>query len=403
MLNLIRNRVVLAILGSALFLQIGIWVRNFAVLLYVMEQTNGDAFAISMISVAEYAPIFIFSFIGGTFADRWRPKQTMIRCDLLSALSVFAVLLTLVFGTWKAVFFTTIISAILSQFSQPSGMKLIKEHLPAEQIQTVMSFYQTIFTIFMIFGPILGTFVYQKFGIMISIAMMGLAFLFSASALTFLPADSMKDVEKAETTLRQEMIAGIRYVLAKKTLTLLGLCFLAAGLGGGLVQPLGIFLVTERLGLPKESLQWLMTFNGVGMLIGGIIVMIYAKAIAPQKLLGFGMFIAAIGMAVSGLSTIPWLTYLVHLLIGCIFPCIMIGINMMMMQNSDTQFIGRVNGILMPLYTGAMVLTMSVAGLLKETFSLVAMYEAAGVLYFIGLLFLLPLFNPKDDKPSFEH
>lgn len=398
MLDLLRNRLVQAILASALFLQIGIWVRNFAVLLYVMEQTNGDAFAISMISVAEYAPIFIFSFIGGTFADRWRPKRTMIGCDVLSALSVFAVLLTLVFGTWKAVFFTTIISAILSQFSQPSGMKLIKEHLPAEQLQTVMSVYQTIFTIFMIFGPILGTFVYQKFGIMISITTMGLAFLFSAIALTFLPSDSLKVVEKAETTLRQEMMAGIRYVLAKKSLTLLGLCFLAAGLGGGLVQPLGIFLVTERLGLPKESLQWLLTFNGIGMLFGGIAVMIFAKTIAPQKLLGFGMFIAAIGVAVCGFSTTPWLTYLVHLLMGLIFPCIMIGINMMMLQNSDNEFIGRVNGILMPVYTGAMVLTMSVAGLLKETFSLVAMYQVAGLLYIIGLLFLLPLFGVQGNK-----
>lgn len=57
----------------------------------------------------------------------------------------------------------------------------------------------------------------------------------------------------------------------------------------------------------------------------------------------------------------------------------------------------------MPMYTGAMVLTMSVAGVLKETFSLVAMYEAAGVLYIIGLFFLLPLFNIKGDKPNFEH
>lgn len=172
MLDLIGNRLVRAILGSALFLQIGIWVRNFAVLLFVMEQTNGNALAISMISVAEYTPIFIFSFIGGTFADRWRPKRTMIWCDILSAISVFGVLGTLVFGTWKAVFFTTIISAILSQFSQPSGMKLIKEHLPPERIQAVMSIYQTIFTIFMILGPILGTFVYHKFGIMVSISIM---------------------------------------------------------------------------------------------------------------------------------------------------------------------------------------------------------------------------------------
>jgi len=394
MFYLLRNRFVLAILGSALFLQLGIWVRNFAILLYVMEQTDGDAFAVSMISVAEYAPIFIFSFIGGTFADRWRPKRTMIWCDVLSAVSVFAVLITLIFGTWKAVFFTTIISAILSQFSQPSGMKLIKEHLPAEQMQAVMSIYQTIFTVFMILGPIIGTFIYQTFGIVISIAVMGLAFLLSAGVLTFLPPDRKSVVEKG-STLRQEMIAGIRYVLAKKVLALLGLCFFAAGLGGGLVLPLGIFLVTERLGLPKENLQWLMTFNGIGMFIGGMVVMIFAKAVSPQKLLAFGMFISAIGLAVCGLSTTPWLTYLVHLLMGLVLPCIMIGINMMILKNTNSQFIGRVNGILMPLYTGAMVLTMSMAGLLKETFSLVAMYEAAGVLYIIGFLFLLPLFQGK--------
>ena len=51
----IKNRFVQGILASTLFLQIGIWVRNFAVLLYVMEMTKGDAFAISMISVAEFA------------------------------------------------------------------------------------------------------------------------------------------------------------------------------------------------------------------------------------------------------------------------------------------------------------------------------------------------------------
>lgn len=388
-----------AILGSAIFLQIGIWVRNFAVLLYVMERTNGNALAISMISVAEFAPMFIFSFIGGTFADRWRPKRTMIWCDLLSAVSVFAVLITLVLGTWKAVFFTTIISAILSQFSQPSGLKLIKEHLPAEQMQAVMSIYQTIFTIFMILGPILGTFVYQTFGITISIAVMGLAFLFSVGALTFLPPDRVNVVEKLGTTLRQEMVAGIRYVLRKKILTLLGLCFMAAGLGGGLIQPLGIFLVTERLGLPKESLQWLMTLCGIGMFLGGVIVMTSAKAILPQKLLAFGMLISAIAIAVCGLSTTPWLTYLVYFMMGLVMPCIMIGINLMILQNSDSQFIGRVNGILMPLYTGAMVVTMSVAGLLKEMFSLVAMYEAAGVLYIIGLFFLLPLLHSTVKRP----
>jgi DHA3 family macrolide efflux protein-like MFS transporter len=136
--SIFRNRHVQAIMISNLLLQLGIWVRNFAILLYVTDITNNSPIYVSLISVAEFAPIFVFSFIGGTFADRWRPKRTMIWCDLLSALSVFVVLLTLLIGSWQMIFFATLVSAILSQFSMPSAMKLLKRHVPEQQLQAVM-------------------------------------------------------------------------------------------------------------------------------------------------------------------------------------------------------------------------------------------------------------------------
>lgn len=395
--KLFGNRVFQAIIISGVFLQIGIWVRNFAVLLFIMEKTNGDPFAVSLISVAEFAPIFIFSFIGGTFADRWRPKRTMVWCDILSAISVFAVLVTLILGSWHIAFFATLISSILSQFSQPSGMKLFKMHLPEEQMQVGMSVYQTVFAIFMVLGPILGTFAFQAFGINLSIAITGTAFLLSAAALTFLPSDRKMEEESGTTSLLSEMKSGIKYVLGKKELSLLGLCFLAAGLGIGFIQPLSIFLVTEQLGLAKENLQWLLTANGIGMILGGAVVMIFAKTVAPQRLLAVGMVGNAIGFAIMGLSVNLWLTLGAQFLNGLMLPCIQIGINTMILQRTEAAFIGRVNGILSPLFTGAMVLTMSVAGILKEQFSLVAIFEAAAVLFIIGLLFILPLYNLKEE------
>ncbi|WP_442857542.1 MFS transporter [Bacillus sp. mrc49] len=400
--SIFKNPVFRAIIFSGLFLQIGIWVRNFAVLLFVMERTNGDAFAISMISVAEFAPIFIFSFIGGTFADRWRPKKTMVWCDILSALSVFAVLIALIFGTWKVVFFATLISAILSQFSQPSGMKLFKMHLPESQIQTAMSVYQTVFAVFMVLGPIIGTFAFQSFGINISIAITGAAFLLSAAALTFLPKDRKLAEEADKTTLWQEMKSGVNYVLRKKELSLLGLCFLGAGLGLGFIQPLSIFLVTERLGLPKENLQWLFMMNGVGMILGGAGVMIFSKKVAPQRLLALGMLINALGLAVLGLSTNLWLTLTAEFFNGLMLPCIQIGINTLILQRTEGAFIGRVNGILTPLFTGSMVVTMSVAGMLKEQFSLIAMFETAAFFFILGMVFILPLYNQKAETKSLE-
>lgn len=398
MSGLFRNRYVRAILLSALFLQIGIWVRNFAILLYVMEQTNGDSRAVSLISVAEYAPIFLFSFLAGTFVDRWRPKRTMVWCDIISAVSVAVVLLTFVYGTWKAVFFVTLISAILSQFSQPSGMKLFKLHVPGEQLQAGMSLYQTLFAIFMVLGPILGTFVFQQWGMEVAMVITAAAFLLSALVLVTLPADRVESGSAQPSDFWKEMASGIRYVRDSRVLTMLGLCFLAAGLAIGMVQPLGIFLVTERLGLPKESLQWLLTVQGIGMIAGGGLTMAMAKKVAPQRLLVAGLAGNAVALAVAGWSNHLWLTLVAQLLGGLLLPSIQIGINTLLLKNTESTFIGRVNGILTPMFTGSMVVTMSVAGFLKTNLPLLFIYLLAALLFVVGILFILPLYRMQEGK-----
>jgi MFS family permease len=373
-----------------IFLQIGIWVRNFAILLFVMERTSNNPYAVSLISVAEFAPIFLFSFIGGTFADRWRPKRTMVWCDALSALSVFVVLLAIVYGGWEAVFFVTLVSAILSQFSQPSAMKLFKQHVPGEQMQAGIAVFQTVIAMFMIIGPVLGTFIFQRFGINFAIGIMGIAFLMSALTLITLPPDQ-KVNDKPELNFLLELADGFRYVWVRKVLAILGGIFLVAGLGLGVITPLGVFVVTERLGLPKESLQWLMATNGIAMLIGGALVMGFAKKFPPQKLLAAGMLVSAISVVGMGLSTKLFVTLALQFFSGLFMPCIHVGINTLILQASEEEFVGRVNGVLNPLFMGGMVLTMSMAGWLKSQLALVTIYGFSGLLFFAGVLLVIPL------------
>ena len=390
--SIYRNRFLQVITLSTVFLQIGIWVRNFAILLFIMERTNNNPYAVSLISVAEFAPIFLFSFIGGTFADRWRPKRTMVWCDALSAVSVFVVLLAIIYGTWQAVFFVTLVSAILSQFSQPSAMKLFKVHLPGEQLQTAMAVFQTVIAIFMIIGPILGTFFYQKFGINFAVGVMGAAFLLSAGILVFLPPDQLVR-ENAETNFWRELAGGFSYVWARKVLAVLGGVFLVAGLGVGIITPMGVFVVTERLGLPKESLQWLMATNGAAMILGAGIVMGFAKKVAPQKLLAVGFLVSAVTIVGIGLSTSLLVTLMLQFFSGLIFPCIHVAINTLILRTADEEFVGRVNGVLSPLFSGGMVTAMSLAGWLKAQLSLVTIYEISGALFFVGVLLVVPLFK----------
>lgn len=393
--GILHNRFIRAIMLSAVFLQVGIWVRNFAILLFVMEKTGNNPYAVSLISVAEFAPIFLFSFIGGTFADRWRPKRTMVSCDVLSALSVFVVLIAVIFGTWQAVFFVTFISSILSQFWQPSAMKLFKVHVPAEQLQVGMAMFQTVMAIFMIIGPMLGTIIYQRWGINVAISVTGAAFLVSAGVLTFLPTDQKQAKEGTEENFWRELKNGLGYVWGKKLLTILGGIFIVAGFAVGIIQPLMIFIIMERLGLPKENLQWLLATSGAAMLIGGGLVMGFAKKVAPQKLLAMGLFINAISVTAIGLSSDLKITLAFQFLNGLFMPCIHIGINTIILKFTEEKFVGRVNGVLNPLFMGGMVITMSMAGWLKVHFSLVSMYTFAGALFLVGVLLTVPLFKTK--------
>ncbi|MCM3491887.1 MFS transporter [Paenibacillus lactis] len=386
-----NNPYVRVILLSRVFLNLGIWVRNFAILLYVTDLTQNDPLYVSLISVAEYAPIFIFAIIGGTYADRWQPKRTMLGADMLSALSVFLVLAAVHLGSWQALLGLTFFSAVVSQFSQPSTMKLFKRHVPEEQLQSLMAIFQSLVAFFMVIGPIAGAFVYQRYGIEISLVVTGVLFSGSALFLSRLPRDEKNARPSHKPDFKRELTEGFQYVWKRPALRSLGATFTVAGLAAGLIQPLLLFVTIENLGKDKAFLQWLLTANGAAMLVGGGFVMWLAKKVSPQTLLAAGLAVSAIGTIGIGFSTHIPLTLLLQVVNGFFYPCIHIGINTLILKNTDSSFIGRVGGILTPMFMGMMVIGMSLGGMLKGVSSLVTVYSISSILFLVGVLFLLPL------------
>ncbi|MEJ8545382.1 MFS transporter [Brevibacillus borstelensis] len=389
------NQYVRTIILSRVLLQLGIWIRNYAVLLYVTELTKNDPVYVSLISVAEFAPIFLFGLIGGTFADRWRPKRTMVWSDLLSALSVGAVMLVLMNGGWIPLLIGTFISASLSQFSQPSAMKLYKRHVPAEQLQGVMAMSQTLVAVFMVLGPVIGTFIFIQFGLQASLILTAVLFLGSSLVLAMLPSDTEEPKSGDTGSFKKELQAGLRYIASNRSLRTLCLTFSAVGLASGLTQPLQIFLVIENLGQDKQFLQWLVMTNGAAMLAGGAVIVGIAKKVKPQLLFMVGLLVTAVCTIGLGASTIIWMTIVLLVISGLFFPCIQGGIQTLIVRNTEGAFIGRVSGTVTPVFMGMMVIGMFVSGYLKDAFSLFAVYVASGVLIMIGASMLLPLIAQK--------
>lgn len=363
------------VMASDILQQFAIWIRNMALLYFIMERTNNDPVSVSLLSVMEYAPIFIFSFIGGALADRWNPKRTMVAGDVLSVMSIIGIVLLLKLDYWQAIFFATLTSAI--------------------------AFNQTLQSLFMIFGPVVGSLVYTQLGLFTSLYSLIILFLLSAIALSFLPK-WVEQEQVARDSLKNDIKEGWKYVLHTKNLRMITITFTIIGLAVGLTTPLEVFLVIERLGMEKEAVQYLAAADGIGMLIGGIVAAIFASKVNPKKMFVFGMGILAMSFLVEGLSTSFWITSFMRFGTGICLACVNIVVGTLMIQLVPENMVGRVNGTILPLFMGAMLIGTALAGGLKEMTSLVIVFCIAMALILLAIGPVLRMQIKKEDVTNKE-
>lgn len=388
MKNLFSNRAFLLVTISDILQQLAIWIRNMALLYFVMERTNNDPISVSLLSVMEYAPIFIFSFVGGALADRWNPNRTMVAGDMLSVCSIIGIIVLLKMDYWQAIFFATLVSAIVGQFSQPSSSKIFKRYVEEKYVSNAIAFNQTLQSLFLIFGAVIGSVVYTQLGVFTALySLIGL-FLLSALALSFLPIWIEKE-EKVERTLGSDIKEGWKFVLQTKNVSMITVAFAIIGLAVGLTNPLEVFLVIERLGLNKEAVQYLAVADGIGMLIGGGIVAIFASKVHPKKMFVFGMFVLALSFLVEGVSTSFWLTSFMRFGTGICLACVNIVVGTLMIQLVPENMVGRVNGTILPIFMGAMLMGNAFAGGVKEVTSIIVVFCIAMLLSLMAILPIL--------------
>ncbi len=405
---LFKNRTFRLIFVSDLLQQTAIWIRNMALLYYVLERTNGDKFAVSLLSIVEYAPIFVFSIIGGLFADRWNPKRTMIAGDLLSAASIIVILALIAADAWQSLYAAVFLSAILSQFSQPSSAKIFKARIPEEQVPAAIGLTQSMSSLFLILGPVAGTAIYQWAGLNASLIALPILFLLSAAVLSFLPGDHAP-AASVSATLREDLGEGIRFVRSESGLKRLFLSFALIGLGAGLVQPLEIFIVTERLGLSPDNVQWFAAADGLGMLLGALVAAGFAGLLKLRYLFPSAVVFLGATYVVEALSVWPVLTGGFRFANGILLAILNTAVGSYVIAKIPGEMVGRVSGIVTPLSMGALLIGTSASGLVSHNAGVMAAYFAAAVLCVLsafpsfGLRFVQQASQVKEDKGAVSH
>lgn len=385
-MNLIKNRVFMTILATDIIQQAAIWIRNIAIMFFVMDATNGDPLAISSLNFIEYLPMFILTFIGGIIADKYNPKRLMFLGDFFSFISFVILGLFIKDGYIGAIFIATLISAVVTQFSYPASQKYFKEYVNEEDIESAIGISQLLGSLFFVIGPFVGSYFYFTFGIHKTIIIISGLFLLSILLILTLPNTKFAVIESEG--LLDDVKITFKYLKEKEILIVFSKMFFVVSFALGIAGNLDIFLVTGRLGLDESYYQFFSGIAGVGVIIGGGIYLLISKKLNDMRILYILMGIFAFTVFFEGYSTTPVVTMILQFVDNVIGGVLSGYVMAIITKITDQEYLGKINGLTSTLmYLGIMVGTI-LSGIVLKVSSIVVAFSLASIAFIICTIIL---------------
>ncbi|QYE99430.1 MFS transporter [Paraclostridium sordellii] len=389
-MNLIKNRVFVTILVTDIIQQMAIWIRNIAIMFFIMDLTNKDPLAISALNFIEYLPMFLLTFVGGIIADRYNPKKIMFFGDLFSFISFIILGVVISKGYIGAIFLVVLVSASVTQFSYPSSQKYFKEYVDEDSIDKAIGINQLLSSGFFVIGPFIGSQFYFNFGIDKTLMIISLLFLISIALILTLPN---KNFEKIKSSgFIEDIGLTFKYLNEKEILKLLTKMFFAVSFAMGIANNLDIFLVTDRLVLSEEFYQFFSGIAGVGVIVGGGIYLLVSKYMNIKVLYTLiGIF--SITVFFEGYSTNAVLTMTLQFIDNVLGGILSGYVMTLITKVTDQEYLGKVNGVTSTLMTFGIMVGTIVSGIFMKYTSIVVAFFVASIAFLISFTILYKAVN----------
>jgi MFS family permease len=345
MLTVLRQRNFALLWFGQLISLTGDYVLIVALPFYIYQIT-GSAIATGVMFLVQALPSLFLGSLAGVFVDRWNRKWTMIVADLARA----GILLLLLFVHSRdllwVIYVVALIEQIISQFFIPAKGAIIPNLVEEQHLMPANSLNSTSDAITRLVGPPLGGALLALFGLSSVALVDSSSYLISGMMILLIlmpsrsterachpePFASLKgklsegfsspdaeilrsptinrgatdDSRESETEQQgetsqpkqiattalanvwREWLAGLRLVIQERLLTAL---FVALGfimLSQGIINVLIVVFVKAVLHGNASTFGLLITFQGVGMLLGSVLVGQWGKRLSPAILLALG-------------------------------------------------------------------------------------------------------------------
>ena len=356
---------------------------QFAITAYITIQTQSGMYAMASILCATL-PTFLLSPFAGVWADKYDRKKLIILADGGIAICTFIVAIIFLIGkgSISVLLVALVIRALGSAVQSPCINALLPDVVPEEQLARINGMQGTLQAMVSLISPMLGGLLlgFAPLGIIFFVdvitAVLAIVILFTAFHL---PKKEKEEVERSSENYFEEMKQGVRYIFKNKFLIeffgFMILFFIMLAPVAFLTQ----VQVTRNYGESYWHLSMIEIAFSIGMVVGGILISTWRG----MKNRVHTMVIAGVLM---GLTTfllgldIPFMVYSVIMgLCGVSLPVVNAPAMTLLQEQVDSQYIGRVFGIMTMISTSMMPLGMVIFGPLADKISVDIILIGTGI------------------------
>jgi MFS family permease len=375
------------------------WMQNIAQPWLAYSITK-SAFLLGVVGAMQYAPLLIFSLFAGVYIDKFNKKKIIIFTQL--ALLLITMILAILVWTetvqyWHILLLATAIGCV-NTLDIPTRQSFVVELVGKKDLMNAIALNSMVFNIARIVGPALAGLIMAYVGIAFCFFINSVSFGVVVIAMFFIKPLKTEIKTKENLKVMAEIKDGLGYIYNNKILlkSILSLAIVSTfAMNFNVLVPV---FTRGVLGRGEASFGLLMSFTGIGSLIGAFLVATSSKK-GPQKfVLNIVPFVIAILVIITGLTNMFIVTGLLMAATGLFLVSFNSTTNSTVQLNTEDEYRGRVMSVYSLVFGGLTPLGSLYSGSITEAFGPRIGFVACGIIMIV--LFSIESFSFRSTKIS---
>jgi len=351
-------------------------------IMWHLTLTTKSGLVLALAAVFGFLPQAIVSIFAGVWADRVNRKMMIIVSDSVIALATLVLAIFMLSGVedlWL-IFIIMAVRSIGAGVQMPAISALVPQIVPTDKLLTVNGINSSISSSLQLLAPVAAAAVYSTMSLSailfidVVTAVIGLSLLATVAVPT-LARVSNEDKPSYFADLKEGMAYIFSNQLVRWVMAIFAIIFLL------IVAPsnLSPLMIARTFGGEVWMLTVLELSFGVGMLIGGALIAVFAKKIDRIGMIIGSSILFGILATAMGFTTNLILFFALFFVVGIAVPAFSTSAMTLLQETVEPERQGRVFGFLGIVMAVAMPLGMSILGPLADVVSVEILLIVTGI------------------------